>query len=176
MGQRGKIPVGFPASSYLKVLNIVLGIIFTTFQGELRVETQQVLVRPDSGSNEKPKFDIDRGMPFQKKCQNAQLNVVYPPELKTSVSPFLFLAVDLPPPPLFQDAVEKNIIPQVSIHSVLAKYDGRTAQVGAFHVLSCMISPISPPGICWTIASIQVPAVTTLHYPPLQTFCQECIC
>lgn len=64
MGQRSKIPVGFPTSSYLKVLNIVLGIIFTTFQGELRVETQQVLVRPDSGSNEKPKFDIDRGMPF----------------------------------------------------------------------------------------------------------------
>ncbi|PPQ77001.1 hypothetical protein CVT25_014818 [Psilocybe cyanescens] len=72
-------------------------IIFKTFQGELRVETQQVLIRPESGPNEKPKFDIDR-------------------------------AVDLPPPPLFQDAVEKNIIPQVSIHSVLAKYDGRTAQ------------------------------------------------
>jgi U4/U6.U5 tri-snRNP-associated protein 2 len=45
------------------------------------------------------------------------------------VSPFLFLAVDLPPPPLFQDTVEKNIIPQVSIHSVLAKYDGITTQV-----------------------------------------------
>jgi U4/U6.U5 tri-snRNP-associated protein 2 len=45
------------------------------------------------------------------------------------VSPFLFLAVDLPPPPLFQDAIEKNIIPQASIHSVLAKYDGKTTQV-----------------------------------------------
>jgi len=44
------------------------------------------------------------------------------------VSPFLFLAVDLPPPPLFQDAVEKNIIPQVSIHSVLSKFDGTSAQ------------------------------------------------
>jgi U4/U6.U5 tri-snRNP-associated protein 2 len=50
-------------------------------------------------------------------------------EIKTAVSPFLFLAVDLPPPPLFQDAVEKNIIPQASIHSVLAKYDGNTTQV-----------------------------------------------
>ncbi|KAJ2912491.1 hypothetical protein MD484_g7927, partial [Candolleomyces efflorescens] len=84
-------------------------IIFRTFQGELRVETQQVVVRPESESNEKPHFDIDR-------------------DIKTSVSPFLFLAVDLPPPPLFQDAVEKNIIPQVNIHSVLAKYDGRTTQ------------------------------------------------
>ncbi|KAJ2923859.1 hypothetical protein H1R20_g13240, partial [Candolleomyces eurysporus] len=84
-------------------------IIFRTFQGELRVETQQVVVRPESESNEKPHFDIDR-------------------DIKTSVSPFLFLAVDLPPPPLFQDAVEKNIIPQVNIHSVLAKYDGNTTQ------------------------------------------------
>ncbi|PPR06132.1 hypothetical protein CVT26_005354 [Gymnopilus dilepis] len=79
---------------------------------EVRMETQQVVVRPDSGPNEKPKFDIDR-------------------ETKTSVSPFLFLAVDLPPPPLFQDAVEKNIIPQVGIHSVLAKYDGKKTQESA---------------------------------------------
>lgn len=50
-------------------------------------------------------------------------------ELKSAVSPFLFLAVDLPPPPLFQDSVEKNIIPQVSIQSVLAKYDGQKTQV-----------------------------------------------
>ncbi|KJA28603.1 hypothetical protein HYPSUDRAFT_34041 [Hypholoma sublateritium FD-334 SS-4] len=90
-------------------------IIFHTFQGEVRVETQQVLVRPDSGENEKPKFDIDR-------------------DSRTSVSPFLFLAVDLPPPPLFQDSVEKNIIPQVSIHSVLSKYDGKTAQESAGHL------------------------------------------
>ncbi|KAG2022781.1 ubiquitin C-terminal hydrolase Ubp10 [Coprinopsis cinerea AmutBmut pab1-1] len=90
-------------------------IIFKTFQGELRVETQQVVVRPDAGENEKPRFDIDR-------------------DIKTTVSPFLFLAVDLPPPPLFQDAVEKNIIPQVNIYSVLAKYDGRTTQESAGHL------------------------------------------
>lgn len=86
--------------------------IFSTFQGELRVETQQVLVRPDQGDDEKPHFDIDR-------------------EIKSTVAPFLFLAIDLPPPPLFQDAVEKNIIPQVGIHSVLAKYDGRATQESA---------------------------------------------
>ncbi|KAJ6520270.1 cysteine proteinase [Mycena sanguinolenta] len=87
-------------------------IIFTTFQGQLRVETQQVLLRSDAGENEKPRFDIAR-------------------DITSTVSPFLFLAVDLPPPPLFQDAVEKNIIPQVGIHSVLAKYDGRTTQESA---------------------------------------------
>ncbi|KAF9451371.1 cysteine proteinase [Macrolepiota fuliginosa MF-IS2] len=87
-------------------------ILFSTFQGELRVETQQVLVRPDSGENEKPRFDIDR-------------------DIKSNASPFLFLAVDLPPPPLFQDSHEKNIIPQVGIHSVLSKYDGKTTQESA---------------------------------------------
>jgi len=54
-------------------------------------------------------------------------------DIKTTVSPFLFLALDLPPPPLFQDAIEKNIIPQVNIHTVLAKYDGKTTQVSSFH-------------------------------------------
>jgi U4/U6.U5 tri-snRNP-associated protein 2 len=87
-------------------------IIFSTFQGELRVETQQVLVRPDAGENERPLFDIDR-------------------DIKSNVSPFLFLAVDLPPPPLFQDSIEKNIIPQVNIVSVLSKYDGVTTQESA---------------------------------------------
>ncbi|KAI0308078.1 hypothetical protein B0F90DRAFT_1807382 [Multifurca ochricompacta] len=84
-------------------------IIFSTFQGQVRTETQQVVVRPDASENQKPVFNIDR-------------------EIKATTSPFLFLAVDLPPPPLFQDAVEKNIIPQVGIHAVLAKYDGVKTQ------------------------------------------------
>lgn len=32
---------------------------------------------------------------------------------ETSRMPFLMLGLDLPPPPLFQDVMEKNIIPQV---------------------------------------------------------------
>lgn len=52
----------------------------------------------------------------------------FPLEIKQTTSPFLLLALDLPPPPLFQDSVEKNIIPQVSLASVLAKYDGKTTQ------------------------------------------------
>ena len=58
-------------------------------------------------------------------------------EIKATTSPFLFLAVDLPPPPLFQDAVEKNIIPQVGIHTVLAKYDGVKTQVRLIHEYAC---------------------------------------
>lgn len=106
------------------------GIIFSTFQGELRVETQQVLVRPDADKNDKPRFDIDRGtLLFSETVGARQSQILRNPDIKASVSPFLFLAVDLPPPPIFQDSLEKNIIPQVHIHSVLAKYDGKTTQV-----------------------------------------------
>lgn len=38
--------------------------------------------------------------------------------------PFWFLSLDLPPAPLFTDESEKNIIPQVPITELLAKYSG----------------------------------------------------
>jgi U4/U6.U5 tri-snRNP-associated protein 2 len=34
---------------------------------------------------------------------------------ETSKVPFLMLGLDLPPPPLFKDAMEKNIIPQARV-------------------------------------------------------------
>ncbi|KAG8845483.1 hypothetical protein FRB91_001732, partial [Serendipita sp. 411] len=71
--------------------------IYSAFQGELRLDTQFVTVKDElSGhmASARPEFDIDR-------------------EIKSAKSPFLFLAIDLPPPPLFQDAVAKeNFIPQ----------------------------------------------------------------
>ncbi|CDZ98561.1 spindle pole body protein [Phaffia rhodozyma] len=84
-------------------------IIYKTFQGDLKIETQQYMVKADSGGSKRPQFDIGR-------------------ETTTATPPFLFLALDLPRPPLFQDSVEKNIIPQVSLASILAKYDGNTTQ------------------------------------------------
>ncbi|KAH8119964.1 spindle pole body protein [Phellopilus nigrolimitatus] len=99
-------------------------VIFSTFQGELRMDTQQVVVRPEDESSHRPQFDIDR-------------------DTKTIISPFLFLSVDLPPPPLFQDSVEKNIIPQVSLASVLSKYDGQTTQesLGQLRRFKCQRLP-----------------------------------
>ncbi|KAI3440493.1 uncharacterized protein J3R85_003571 [Psidium guajava] len=43
---------------------------------------------------------------------------------ETSRMPFLMLGLDLPPPPLFQDVMEKNIIPQVPLFNILKKFDG----------------------------------------------------
>ncbi|KAH7106768.1 cysteine proteinase [Auriculariales sp. MPI-PUGE-AT-0066] len=83
--------------------------IYRTFQGELRLETQQVKVQRDAFGFARPQFDIDR-------------------ETKSMTTPFLFLGIDLPAPPLFQDSEDKNIVPQVTLASVLAKYDGSTTQ------------------------------------------------
>jgi U4/U6.U5 tri-snRNP-associated protein 2 len=35
-------------------------VIYSAFQGEMRIEDQAVIIKPDAG-NERPKFDIDRG-------------------------------------------------------------------------------------------------------------------
>ena len=42
----------------------------------------------------------------------------------TEAVPFLLLALDLPPAPLFKDALEKVTIPQVPVFQLLRKYDG----------------------------------------------------
>lgn len=83
------------------------GVIYKTFQGEVRIQTQEVIVDKRAS---RPVFDISR-------------------DIKTIKSPFLFLALDLPPAPIFQDLNENRIIPQVPLGEILAKYDGVTTQV-----------------------------------------------
>ncbi|CAH8306374.1 unnamed protein product [Eruca vesicaria subsp. sativa] len=49
--------------------------------------------------------------------------------MKTNKSPkmtFLMLGLDLPPPPLFKDVMEKNIILPVALFDILKKFDGET--------------------------------------------------
>jgi len=47
-------------------------------------------------------------------------------DAKPETMPFYMLALDLPQAPLFQDVMEKNIIPQVPLFQVLKKFDGDT--------------------------------------------------
>lgn len=151
------------------------GIIFSTFQGHLRQEQQQIVVRPDTESNAKPQFDIDRGKRWTTRLADTVLT--FPMlEMRTTASPFLFLAVDLPPPPLFQDAVEKNIIPQVSIYSILAKFDGVTAQVSRGSIPGPVIHDQHLPGKCRNFETIQVSTTPTVYHSQLQTVHQEHIC
>ncbi|CAK9301107.1 unnamed protein product [Gordionus sp. m RMFG-2023] len=83
-------------------------IIYKTFQGSMRVYSRKV-----------PPLDLS---------EDEKMILLLTEEYKErrEEQPFLYLAVDLPPPPLFRDEVEGNIIPQVPIHSILAKFNGMT--------------------------------------------------
>lgn len=77
------------------------------FQGRVKVESQAITAKADAG---------DR-LRFEEAA-----------EVKVDLVRFLFLTLDLPAAPLFQDELEKNIIPQVPLHNILAKYNGVRAQ------------------------------------------------
>lgn len=77
------------------------------FQGKLKAESQAITTRADAG---------DR-LRFEEAA-----------DVKTDVLRFLFLTLDLPSAPLFQDELERNIIPQVPLTAILGKYDGNHAQ------------------------------------------------
>ncbi|KDN52602.1 cysteine proteinase [Tilletiaria anomala UBC 951] len=108
-------------------------IISATFRGVVRVESQKVFVRSgieldDDGGGPRDKLDSDgRREGGQEDAQgNAKFNI--DKEIQTNLSPFFLLAIDLPPPPVFQDVIEKNIIPQVPLASLISKYDGISFQ------------------------------------------------
>ncbi|KAK4680005.1 Ubiquitin carboxyl-terminal hydrolase 10 [Podospora pseudoanserina] len=77
------------------------------FQGKLKVESQAITAKADAS---------DR-LRFEESTQ-----------VQTDISRFLLLTLDLPPAPLFQDEQEANIIPQVPLSLLLAKYNGVKAQ------------------------------------------------
>ncbi|KAL2255831.1 hypothetical protein VTK26DRAFT_2648 [Humicola hyalothermophila] len=78
------------------------------FQGKLKVESQAITTISDSLQN--------------------RLRFEESSSIETSIARFLLLTLDLPPTPLFQDEQERNIIPQVPLTTLLAKYNGVTAQ------------------------------------------------
>jgi U4/U6.U5 tri-snRNP-associated protein 2 len=108
-------PVEF-LSWFLNNLHLGLGgsktkpgssIVQRIFQGKLKVESQDITARADVG---------DR-LRFEEAA-----------DVKVDTSRFLLLTLDLPPAPLFQDELERNIIPQVPLTTILSKYDGVHAQ------------------------------------------------
>jgi U4/U6.U5 tri-snRNP-associated protein 2 len=77
------------------------------FQGKLKVESQEITAKADAGD---------------------RLRFEDAAEVKVDVNRFLMLTLDLPAAPLFQDELEKNIIPQIPLTNILSKYDGVRAQ------------------------------------------------
>ncbi|XP_020236873.1 U4/U6.U5 tri-snRNP-associated protein 2 isoform X2 [Cajanus cajan] len=94
-------------------------IIYECFQGELEVvkEIPNKVIADKKENNE----DQNNG----KKLSDG-VNERYAFVKETSKMPFLMLGLDLPPPPLFKDVLEKNIIPQVPLFNILTKFDGET--------------------------------------------------
>jgi U4/U6.U5 tri-snRNP-associated protein 2 len=107
-------PVDF-LSWFLNHLHLAVGgsktkpnssIIQKVFQGTLKIESQEITARADAG---------DR-LRFEDAA------------VKTETSKFLVLTLDLPAAPLFQDALERNMIPQVPLTTILNKYNGMQPQ------------------------------------------------
>ncbi|ETI26981.1 hypothetical protein G647_10080 [Cladophialophora carrionii CBS 160.54] len=96
------------------------------FQGKLRMESQEITAKADT-TGDRLRFEESSN-------------------IKTDVHPYLILTLDLPPVPLFRDAVEsKNIIPQVPLTTLLQKYNGLNAMERAAHrVRHRLLHPLPP--------------------------------
>ncbi len=83
-------------------------IIHKTFLGSMKTYTRKVI--PIDRSIEE-KLALMESKEYGEKCEEGQ---------------FLYLTLDLPPTPLFRDEMSENIIPQVPLSHLLAKFDGIT--------------------------------------------------
>lgn len=82
-----------------------MSLISMCLQGTLKVETQRVYAVNDRQAGDRVTFHEDT-------------------YIETKALPFMFLTLDLPLMPLFQDEVQKNFIPQIPITELLQKYNG----------------------------------------------------
>jgi U4/U6.U5 tri-snRNP-associated protein 2 len=108
-------------------------IISDCFMGNVRIESQKVFVRSgieldDDDEAPKDKLDGDGRKESGQEDSLGKAKFNIDREVKIDRTSFFLLTIDLPPLPVFQDVIEKNIIPQVPISQVLAKYDGVTFQ------------------------------------------------
>ncbi|KAK0411727.1 hypothetical protein QR680_005809 [Steinernema hermaphroditum] len=83
-------------------------IVYRCFRGKMRVYSRKVLPMDADDSQRRAMMESD--------------------EFSESVEekPFLYLNLDLPPPPLYRDELLQNIIPQVPLGVLLARYNGST--------------------------------------------------
>lgn len=100
-------------------------VVQAAFQGQLRIESQAITAHSDT--------------------QNARLVFTESGDIKSQVTPFQILTLDLPPTPLFQSANRESIIPQVPLTTLLNKYNGREASEKMAHrVRHRLLHPLPP--------------------------------
>lgn len=81
-------------------------IVYRTFLGGMRIHSQRI---PPIDATDAEKEDLMATAEYAE---------------TSAESPFLFLAADLPPAPLFKDEFRENIIPQVSLFTLLSQFNG----------------------------------------------------
>jgi U4/U6.U5 tri-snRNP-associated protein 2 len=150
-------PVDF-LSWFLNNLHLALGgsktkpnssIIQHVFQGRLKVESQAITAKADAG---------DR-LRFEEAA-----------EVKTDISRFLLLTLDLPAAPLFQDELERNIIPQIPLTAILSKYDGlKAAEQLSQRKRYRLLHPL-PPYLLFHIKRFSSNKFVTERNPTIVTF------
>lgn len=150
-------PVEF-LSWFLNNLHLGLGgsktkpgssMIHRVFQGKLKVESQAITAKADVG---------DR-LRFEEAA-----------EVKVDINRFLLLTLDLPPAPLFQDEEQRNIIPQVPLTTILAKYDGRSAQEHLAHRRRYRLMHPLPPYLIMHVKRFSQNKFVSERNPTIVTF------
>ena len=125
-------------------------VIQAAFQGHLRIESQAITAHSDT--------------------QNARLVFTESGDIKSQVTPFLILTLDLPPTPLFQSANRESIIPQVPLTSLLNKYNGITASEKMAHrVRHRLLHPL-PPYLLFHIKRFSKNRFVSERNPTIVTF------
>jgi U4/U6.U5 tri-snRNP-associated protein 2 len=149
-------PVDF-MSWFLNNLHLAVGgsktkpnssIVQKVFQGTLKIESQEITARADAG---------DR-LRFEDAA------------VKTDISKFLVLTLDLPAAPLFQDALEKNIIPQVPLTTILGKYDGMRPQEKMKNRVRYRLLHPLPPYLLFNIKRFSKNKFVSERNPTIVTF------
>jgi U4/U6.U5 tri-snRNP-associated protein 2 len=152
-------PVEF-LSWFLNNLHLTLGgsktkpfssIIQKSFQGKLRMESQAITARSDT-TGDRLRFEESS-------------------TITTNVTPYLILTLDLPPTPLFRDAIEaKNIIPQVPLITLLQKYSGLHASEKQAHRIRHRLLHPLPPYLLFHIKRFSVNKFVSERNPTIVTF------
>jgi U4/U6.U5 tri-snRNP-associated protein 2 len=149
-------PVDF-LSWFLNHLHLAVGgskskpnssIVQKVFQGTLKIESQEITARADAG---------DR-LRFEDAA------------VKTDISKFLVLTLDLPAAPLFQDALEKNIIPQVPLTTILGKYNGIQPQEKMKNRVRYRLLHPLPPYLLFNIKRFSTNKFVSERNPTIVTF------
>ncbi|KAF1998025.1 cysteine proteinase [Amniculicola lignicola CBS 123094] len=118
------------------------------FQGGLKIESQVITAKP--GAGDRLRFEDA--------------------DVKSQISNFMLLTLDLPAAPLFQDSNKSNIIPQVSLLSLLNKYNGIQSQEKAKDRVRYRLQHPLPPCLIFHIIRFTKNKFISERNPTIVTF------